>query len=345
MLLLLLITASSAINDDVGVVRAGHTQARQAIQSLHVKALATVNYHGKKPRPATRYKLEWWQDGETFRSKEEMDESGEGPGAQSREFTDRLWKGGRSKTLTRPFEGGKPGQAVGSLGERSLLVTATSPWNWGLFEFLPGAGMDMLDALGDKAKHVESVERETVNGRLLFRVKFQRKGQLAISAWFDPSVNFLVRKLEVRNVESETLQTREVTEFRESQPGVFFPYRVVSKGSLRGEPTQDSTVEVESLRVNEPIDPSVFQIAFPKGTAVTDEIQGTAYLSANDEEPDLTVQVRSLPPKSTGRTQYATGQAPEEPFSWTRAALWFAVAVGAACLCLWVIRYLRRRAL
>jgi hypothetical protein len=330
------------IPNPLDAVREGHARSREAIYSLYAKAVFLANYHGNPPRPPTRYSAEWWQDGESFRAKEVMLDGREGDKSALESRFERVWRNGRAKVLSQHSKGGKAAQAQGTIGRTDDLSTAISPWSWGLFELKDG--VPFMEALRDSEKYVASVALEDVAGRSLIRVQFKAEGPMVRTAWFDAGVNYLVRKIRNENSDTGLKREQEITEFREALPGIFFPIRAAGRSANRaGQLTLESIAEVKVLRVNETIDSSVFELAFPKGTAVADEIKGIRYVAEDDEQPGTAVPASPLPPKASGRVQYATGQTPPESFSWRRAGAWTSIALVAACGVGWGVTRWRRR--
>lgn len=226
-----------------------------------------------------------------------------------------------------------------------MLDAAMSPWNLGLFELRQSDHLTIADALRDPSKFVELLEREDRNGKHLFRVDFRPQGQMHISAWIDPSVNYLVRRMVLDNPETESRFEREVREFREGPPGVFFPVRIHHRSIHKGALMSEANLVVSELRINEAIDPAKLRLTFPKGTYVNDRTKGVEYIAAADESPDPPTGVRPISPQTPGRVQYATGQGPETPSSWQHTLAWTALAVAGASAMVWLFARWRIRAI
>lgn len=308
-------------------VRDAHLRSRQAIRTLYVKAEATVTYHGPKPRAPSHYVAEWWQDADSFLSKVLLIDNRDGERVTVE--TDGLLVNGRGKKLRREAANGKSAQPFGEIGEMAQLGIGMSPWAWGLFEMVDSVGM--ADALLKSGQYVERVESDLVEGKKYVRVDFKRQGEMELSAWFDPTVNYLVARYVGNNSNSGIRDEHVVKNFLEPEPGVFFPAAVHYKVRGGDKLTLETSVVVKSIRINDKIEPNVFSLVFPKGTAVTDEIAGVRYVSLADETPDTSHGVRTLPPKSKGRIQHATGQAPIEPTKWSSIAYWIVALLVMSC--------------
>jgi hypothetical protein len=100
---------------------------------------------------------------------------------------------------------------------------------------------------------------------------------------------------------------------------------------------------VTEIQVNQPIDPKVFELHFPKGTSVADEFKGVAYLVDADEQPKgesvplLKPQVKNI----NEPTQFATGDPRNRSRFSTTLIVSLAVAGVAGAIA--VFGWLRRR--
>jgi len=130
--------------------------------------------------------------------------------------------------------------------------------------------------------------------------------------YLDPSINYLARKVIIRINQREDDRTeREVTEFREISPGVFFPTRSKTVHYSKSKPESTSEFRTINLRVNEPIDESAFNLTIPPGVVVRDEILGRQYKTDANGQP---IDSKALiPGKMVSSSAIMSGPGTAEP--------------------------------
>ena len=110
--------------------------------------------------------------------------------------------------------------------------------------------------------------------------------------------------------------------FVEAKPGIFFPgeveQRVFSDDKLRSR----TRVTFTSVRINEVLEPSHFELLFPEGISVADHRKGLAYKTGAQEQPEGDVVALNTSPASnaTVRRRFADNK------------LWIAAGIGATVL-------------
>jgi hypothetical protein len=157
------------------------------------------------------------------------------------------------------------------------------------------------------AKHRDclSVSRETFNGAKCEVVTADhRSHKYKMQFWLDPSVNYLVRAMRMIMDNGSILES-EITAFREHQPGVFFPERVVRRSRPPPNGKDEVPWDEEAVlvaEINRPVPDDVFQIKYHSGVVFVDELNGTMY--AVDAEG-----------RRTGPVQQGIGGSPEAPLA------------------------------
>jgi len=182
------------------------------------------------------------------------------------------------------------------------------------------------------------------NGRSLIEVDVTTRLS-RYQIWFDPEVNFLVRKLvgsiteaDGRVYKGECLVHR----FMELAPGLYFPEGV---GNL--EEGVELTASFTNVLANRPIGAEAFRLSFPPGIVMTDFVRGTVYrvdpdgrdigpvLDARGKPITLTSAIQ-LP--SVGGPGASNGPTAEEPASWTVWLLPASLGWLLVSLALWIGR-------
>lgn len=247
-----------------------------------------------------------------------------------------LQNGGRRISLaaglaTMPRKGGINQASDDKFGDCDV-------WMFGLLTFAgPDNTLLSFEALLNRPHKIGTVRRESKEGTELIYVSLEHELS-CLEFWFDPQVDFLVRKhvviAKLQSIRSEL----EVMRFKEAAPGVFFPERVETRNSYGSQPLPSQTVDFLDIRVNRPIPANVFQFRFPSGTEVTDYILGKIYKV--DENGGLSGSMRDLIRfPSAARTDVAPrSETREEPKLLSRWILPVSVAILALAGVLGLVR-------
>lgn len=303
----------------VEVVRDRHSQARDSIHSVHL--IANTVRHVSSSKETITTTSEWWQVGNTFYGASSFSV----PGAPSkvgqsarlvRNWNRLLSRDGLAKSLISSDDGRRK-EFRGTLNDPDELITWASPWSWGLFNLVDKPAITFKDALADP-KRVQTLELADSDERGQVKVAFlgpqyidDNGGtrHLTLTAWFDPSKNYLATKTVETGSGASKIESR-VIQFRELNPGVFFPTRAERRAYVGGKLNVTMATDVSSIEINQPIDPSVFSLTFPPGTRVFDRALGTTYVVGNNEQPDPTIPVVPIPKSEMSDIEYPTGAGP-----------------------------------
>jgi|GEM_PF-4528348 hypothetical protein len=139
-----------------------------------------------------------------------------------------------------------------------------------------------IDQFLDQVHKSRTVQRVREDGRDLVRVEVTSPSQPPVvwsfTAFFDPQVNYLARKLVVARADRPMGQAVTViTRFAEPAPGLFFPVESRFEDTVNGKIESARTVSITGLNVNQPIPESVFTIKIPAGVRVHNRITNTTY--------------------------------------------------------------------
>jgi hypothetical protein len=255
-------------------------------------------------------------------------------------FHDVLFKDQRLTQFTRQSASKGRGKARADIRHASNpAVGDCDVWLLGLLAFRgPDSGTVVsFDELLNTPHQLHQVRRVVEAGRELVYVELEHSTSHR-KFWFDPAVNYLVRKLvgTTKGQPTEFRSVLEVTRFKELEPGLFFPERVEARYFYNGDnPLSNNVVVFADVRVNRPLPPETFQLRLPAGTTVTDNLQGKVYDVNEDGKP--VGPVRSL---FTATSSGITPRAPtlEEPASTTSWILPASLGVLLVAVILWVRR-------
>lgn len=310
--------------DLAAVCRNGHLQSRAAIRSLscrveiHTPPGKEFNpYRGTiEEMPTRRARLEWWQDSGMIRCR--YDSRGDGS-----HVIDVLWKDGALKTLYSQIspDAMKTKITAGKLEGEKGLETVSSPWQLALFGW-PGP----LPCTFDKPAY-QGTAMADLKGHRCIRVT-QADNVMAGEIWFDPKLNYLVRKSVQfpHPGDRSSWYEEEVASFREWKPGIFFPEVVIRRKGEGGQLSLMDRVVFQDVRINEPIDPTVFLLNFPADTTVTDVLKGVKYEVGAGEQPVSAPRPASPPQNLSGEGMPTYKMSP-----WYNSR-WLAIAVGTVGL-------------
>jgi hypothetical protein len=160
--------------------------------------------------------------------------------------------------------------------------------------------------------------------------------------WFDPAVNFLIRKVvytephnkgNAGDVRTEII----VSEFVEVTPSVFFPGRVEMNRFVNDDLKGKRETTFSDIRMNEPVAPGLFDFRFPANTPVTDTVLGKHYLTDANGNPgteERPIPAIFAPPVQPGVGTVST----EDPTSWSKWMLPASLGVLGGAAGLWMRR-------
>ncbi len=248
-------------------VVARHRQTLESISTLHLKMLISNS-------PETEFgneMSECWVDGDNFRviyrTKGEFSL-----------FNDTNTKGGISKTysnttITKTGIGSNNG-AIGI----NIGYVMGNPLPYCLFRvFSSGKTRDVpFWTLLEEPRHSTTIENATIEGDDYDIVTLSHE-KAKLKIWFSKKHNYLIKKIhqwyppDAKAVAWE----REVKEFQEVSPGVFFPAKVISRNykPKTGEFQREGTILLTEIEINRPPLPTAFEFHFPADILVFDAVK------------------------------------------------------------------------
>jgi hypothetical protein len=242
----------------------------------------------------------------------------------------------------------------GSISDARQVPISCEPWSYGLLTFYGRTTfrVTLTELLAD-VHRVHSVARVEVDGRALVYLDVSHD-RARYEMWFDPDVNYLVRKMTFRLAGSGAEGQRSefaVSSFKEPAPGIFFPERVEAISYKEGKRKSSSVAKFSGIQINRPLPQGIFDLKFPPGIFVSDIVQGTVSKSDENGQPTLPALDKEGKPlrlatgaivPSADSEDSGNRVTQEEPRPWTR---WlFPIALGFIGLAgaLWLIKKWRR---
>ncbi|MFO0808526.1 MAG: hypothetical protein U0746_07885 [Gemmataceae bacterium] len=265
-------------------------------------------------------------------------------------WQDTLIADGRSVTLTN---GTTPGSAKNPGGqpcvncsikrETEVAFGVQDPWMNALLAFPSnpknGPGLIPFGDLFMKLPAVRFGERLVAGTRLL--VIESKAGEHTREFWFDPSANYLVRR--VVNQSAQADSTHEVSSFLEVSPGQFFPTAVEFKATKAGDKTPYvRRIVFDSVVINRPVAEDIFRLAVPDKARVNDLIEGKKYVAGPDGRPAGPVEDLPTPPPAEGPSAVRPRtETKSEPAGWGAFVLPTSLVILATGCVAWVVVRLR----
>lgn len=264
------------------------------------------------------------------------------------EDVDCLWLDGLRKCKTRQVHPTHTHVSYGIDALADRYWNFSDPFHCGLLVLtVPGAIDEYPVEQWTKLAAKIGKPADIVEGGTLHQVQFafakgdKRADPWTVDVFFDPSVNYLIRKaIFLARLPDDTIRReRAVVEFKECQPGVFFPAHITDKMERRGQ-HYSRTVHISEIQVNQALPRDIFVFRFPHGVEIANSIRGTSYRSDADGKPigKETPLARVAPP---GAAITETEQEPRSSF-W-RWVLWIALVLLGGAIALWLYRRSRRR--
>lgn len=228
---------------------------------------------------------------------------------------------------------------------------ADEVWSKALLTFYgPKASVLTFEELLARPHKLTQVKHVTEGERALVYVDLTHE-KARLELWFDPAVNYLVRKLIMRTPPPEgdgvALQRADyvVARFKEVAPAVFFPEQVDVKIFAEGRLVLTTTNTLSDFLVNQPLPPDVFTVRLPPGVEVTDSIEGKVFIVGADGRlsvvPGKQVATSPALPASAAGSTWQT-QTQTESLPLTRWILPSSVVVLVLAVVLWCVRRWRR---
>ena len=111
------------------------------------------------------------------------------------------------------------------------------------------------------------------------------KSDWNLELYFDKSVNFLVKKAIYTQIKTNFRRIIEVTNFKRYNNGIFFPDSIVNRSFDGDKLTKLTIAKFTNVVINEKITEEIFNIQYPHGILLTDNIKKTNYNINKNGDP------------------------------------------------------------
>jgi hypothetical protein len=323
-------------------VQEAHKATYESIRTCSCKVEFSLTITNKSPPVTQSCSSDFWGSSDVSRAK--VSESGD--------QTDYLWKDSVRTTVTRTSVNGQAAASASRDAFDGTKRARCDPWCQGLLllnvpgtiEYVP------FGRLVERARSCDKADRKSIGGKpmILVRLSFDpvTKGEdeWDMEVYFDPSVNYLVRKAVYVN--RRIRREDEVASFKECAPGVFFPEEIVGRSEYNGSQDTSCATHISNVKVNEPIAEDIFRLRFPNNIILTDGIIGGQYHV--DAQGNRISEVKPLA-QGPGAPGLEAGVIPgieseSEPWPVSRWILLFSLLVLIAGGIGALVRWRRRRA-
>lgn len=263
----------------------------------------------------------------------------------------------RTSLLLREGAGQKE-FAASKGGFRSCFMHRSDGWVRGLLVVnVPAHGDSVpFERLAELAKSITKIWTQNENGRELIVVRLffddstDQSNPWHVDVAFDPSVNYLIRKVThyagSSVSRSSFYRQEEVVSFVEPLPGIYFPERIVGRSGNDEKMTGGGSLAVLSdIKVNVKLPTSTFVMKFPRGIYMTDSLRNARYRI--DQNGNSIGDIKELsvhpppPPASSSRTDEPTPHDTVEEPPPSRLNYWI-IAASVGCLLAAAVVVVRR---
>ena len=132
-----------------------------------------------------------------------------------------------------------------------------------------------------------------------------RKNDWTVELYFDPSVNYLIKKAVFIQNNTNFRRVEEITSFKEQAKRLFFPTECTNRSFNGTKLTRSTITNFTDVSINEEIPDDIFSLRFPHGILFIDNVNRTTYHIDENGEPftDPIPQGRKeIPPPSNNST-------------------------------------------
>lgn len=332
----------------VDFVMQAHRASRELVRTTSCRVEFQMTITNPRSNSTIRQSCSgnYWSSVDAIRLKV-SDQNSNNPLGDLPEDLDYCWKDSVRKLVHRkPSSDGKKLVGAGRDGYENRYLHRCDAWARGLLVLnVPGTiNCLSFERLVEKSTRLKRAEWYTIDGNKLAMIELvipqpnSPGDSWDVQFYFDPSVNYLVRKEVYRH--GSYAREQEVVQFKECAPGLYFPERV----SGRSKDSTSSTL-LSEIRVNQPLPADIFNFRYPHGVYLSDGIKGVSYRTDPEGNPISAVTPHSrgpLPPRSEAEPATLGTETQEEPRSLTRWILPLALVILASAGVVAVIR--RRRA-
>jgi hypothetical protein len=248
-----------------------------------------------------------------------------------------LRKGG---PLPRPMLTSEPPRPVDGVGGEMWEYLLFSHWGWNAPSFYP---------FSDLLQHphvIHSAERLPAPASDIHIELSHSGGRLEF--WFDPKVNYLIRKSIMIPAAGMYRWENEVVEFTEPAPAVYVPTTIEHRCSVKGQLRAVVRTIVSELKVNQPLAENALRLPGIAGMNCIDltrDVQFRVDADGRRNGPESRVKVTRVAPNTpaplpTGPLSLSDPEPSRPPTPWW---LWLLIASALLLMVAVVLAVLRRR--
>lgn len=331
----------------LGFIQEAHRSSRESIRTLACRVEFKATIGSQTPPKLQSCSGQYWYSPDAVR-------------AQVAEFDkqyDSVWKNSVRTSLVRTLEGGK--EVVGAsraafanrhLGRCDAWVRALFMLNIpGEIEYIP------FEELAKKSKRLSSAKLKTIDHRELasitleFDAREDSPATWVVEVQFDPQVNYLVRRVSYTATfkGGKLYREDEVVEFKEFDPGIFFPVSARGRSGPDGKTWDfNYTTTFSDVQVNQRLPDSIFHLRFPAGVTLADSIRRSSYrvdAEGNRISPETPDRGSGIIPPPVGNLDVEGGmESQEEPRALSKLILPVSLCLAVLGMVGLVVRRLRQ---
>lgn len=347
----LLYFQTTLIADDELLVRIvnSHMSSRGALQSCECKVefVNDIVNSASKSNTTQKFSSECWYKDGISRVRSSYDNQVE----------DAVWRNSSRETIITRIKNGQPKVAVTRQPMRLQYTHRSDAFVRGLLVLNNPGTVDYVtfESLLRESTGTPQVSTQTNNGivyavvKMQFESKRPRIGKWAVEVTFDPSVNYLVRKVTYSCIDqpNRLIRSEEVSEFAEFPGGNFFP--TIIHGYFGSEGYESKmTTKINNVKINHKIPESVFMLNYTNGAMVVDASRETIYKvdsKGNRTSEEKKLIKTSPPPQASQGVQAGSSafgsETESEPQGYSR---WIAPVSGIVLVVALVLAYFQRKA-
>lgn len=327
----------------------GNASTLGGIQTCYAKVAFRVIPAGAK-EPTIEYAAEYWREPTLCRVRQRCSRGFPG------QTIEALIAQGQQRLVTEQ-PGPTPNTFAAGLqiADEAKSIIMTNAWRLALFA-LPRFDSEVKPQLSVSEAVARMTVKEVTTERgpagKLTRVTLEEAPGDTFTVWLDPSVNWLVRKVERntdtqaelggKNVRYRRRDEYEVTGFSEVAPGTFFPTGVRNRGFVNGKLSVVHEADFSEVSVNRlKTSPLPIRLPIRAGMTVTDEIKGLRYTADASGNPSGKAMVlRYAPVPLLPAAPNPNEQPPPGPM--THTSTWLLVLAGLLATATAALIYRRR---
>jgi hypothetical protein len=285
--------------DVLQLAKTGQTQARQSIHSIRATINTTTRSREDGGKETTR-SCQWVQSGNSVRwelTKTSLRSPPYRPkkrdlqpaSVKLEEVTTNVQKDGNRTTIRTIRQDDKV------VSELAIMDTSTEALNADLwtatgFNVLDNPRTSLLEVL-EKNDGNTTAAWAAVENRKMLLVRYVVAGR-TVEAYLAPEYGYLVQRMltTVDDGNEAFCFLREISQFKEFSPGLFFPTKALTTYYRRDSGVADYLVQsdftIENVQINVPVDPAEFELKVPAGTRVVDKTKDVGYVMGQGGKPD-----------------------------------------------------------